>query len=147
MSSRPTKQRFAAHSSVPYHHKQVAHAVGVMLTMPGIPSIYYGTEQGFDGSESYHDYGIEPERTYTDRYIRESMFGSAFGAFETEGCHFFNTSHPTYLRIAAFARIRNRQDNIGKALRRGHHYLRETSFANRSFPQHRSHYLCELTKY
>ncbi|MFQ4144186.1 alpha-amylase family glycosyl hydrolase [Chlorogloeopsis sp. ULAP02] len=133
MSSRPTKQRFAAHSNVPYHYEQVAHAVGVMLTMPGIPSIYYGTEQAFDGSESYHDYGIEPERTYADRYVRESMFGSAFGAFETEGCHFFNTNHPTYLRIAAIARIRNRQDNIGKALRRGHHYLRETSFENHPF--------------
>jgi glycosidase len=133
MVSRPTKERFAAHSNVPNRYEQIAHAVGIMLTMPGIPSIYYGTEQAFDGSETNHDYDIEPERTYADRYIRESMFGSQFGAFETEGCHFFNPNHPTYLRISAIARIRNRPDKIGKALRRGHHYLRETSFANHPF--------------
>jgi len=133
MSSRPGKHRFAAHSDVPNRYTQVAHAVGVMLTMPGTPSIYYGTEQAFDGSESRHDYSIEPEHAYVDRYIREAMFGGKFGAFETEGCHFFNPTHPTYLRIAAIARIRNRQDGVGKALRRGHHYVRETSFCDPPF--------------
>ena len=134
MSSRPRKERFAAHSDqLPHRYEQVAHAVGMMLTMPGIPSIYYGTEQAFDGSEDYHDYSIEPEHAYVDRYIRECMFGGKFGAFGTEGCHFFNPDHPTYLRIAAIARIRNGQDSIGKTLRRGHHYLRETSFCERPF--------------
>lgn len=134
MSSRPRKERFAAHSeSMPHRYEQVAHAVGVMLTMPGIPSIYYGTEQAFDGSQDYHDYSLEPQHEYIDRYIREGMFGGKFGAFGTEGCHFFNPNHPTYLRIAAIARIRNRQDSIGKTLRRGHHYLRETSFCDRPF--------------
>ncbi|WP_230968201.1 hypothetical protein [Nostoc sp. WHI] len=61
------------------------------------------------------------------------MFGGAFGAFQTADCHFFNIDHPTYLRIAAIARIRNSHDKIGKALRRGHHYLRETSFFNYPF--------------
>jgi len=134
MSSRPRKERFAAHSELlPHRYEQVAHAVGVMLTMPGIPSLYYGTEQAFDGSQDYHDYGIEPEHAYIDRYIRECMFGGKFGAFGTEGCHFFDPNHPTYLRIAAIARLRNRQDGIGKTLRRGHHYLRETSFCDRPF--------------
>lgn len=134
MSSRPRKERFAAHSELlPYRYQQVAHAVGVMLTIPGIPSLYYGTEQALDGSQDYHDYGIEPEHAYIDRYIRECMFGGQFGAFGTDGCHFFNPSHPTYLRIAAIARLRNRQDGIGKTLRRGHHYLRETSFCDRPF--------------
>jgi hypothetical protein len=61
------------------------------------------------------------------------MFGGKFGAFGTESCHFFNPDHPTYLRIAAIARIRNRQDAVGKTLRRGHLYLRETSFCDRPF--------------
>ncbi len=61
------------------------------------------------------------------------MFGGKFGAFATEGCHFFNPMHPTYLRIAAIARVRNRQYSIGKTLRRGHHYLRDTSFCDRPF--------------
>jgi hypothetical protein len=134
MSSRPSKERIGANSeAIPHRYERTAHAVGMMLTMPGIPSLYYGTEQALDGSQNYHDYAIEPEHAYIDRYIRECMFGSKFGAFGTEGCHFFNPDHPTYIRIAAIARIRNRQDSVGKTLRRGHLYLRETSFCDRSF--------------
>ena len=134
MSSRPRKERFAAHSEMlPQRYEQAAHAVGMALTMPGIPSIYYGMEQAFNGSQDSHDYSIEPRHEFIDRYIRECMFGGKFGAFETEGCHFFNPDHPTYLRIAAIARIRNRQDCIGKTLRRGHHYPRETSLLDRPF--------------
>jgi glycosidase len=133
MSSRATKARFASCSDVPNLHQQVAHVVGVQMTTPGIPAIYYGTEQAFDGGEDYHDYSIEGRRFAEDRYVREAMHGAAFGAFGTEGCHFFNSSHPTYLRIAAIARLRNGQDRIGKALRRGHLYPRETSFAGRPY--------------
>ena len=134
MSSRPRKERFAAHNEqISHRYEQVAHAVGLVLTLPGIPAIYYGTEQAFDGSQDYHDYGLEPQHEFIDRYIRECMFGGQFGAFETEGCHFFDPEHPTYLRIALIARLRNRQDIIGKTLRRGHHYLRETSFLDRPF--------------
>lgn len=134
MASRPRKERIAAQcKDLPHCYELVAHSVGLMLTMPGIPSIYYGTEQALDGSENYHQYSIEPEHTYIDRYIRECMFGGPFGAYGTSGCHFFNPSHPTYLRIAAITRIRNRSDSIGKALRRGHHYLRETSYCDRPF--------------
>ena len=137
MSSRPRKERFAAHTeSLPNPYAQVAHVVAMQLTMPGIPAIYYGTEQALNGSQDMHDYSIEPEHAYIDRYIRESMFGGSFGAFETTGCHFFNPNHPTYLRIAAVARLRNRTDIIGKTLRRGHHYSRETSFAGYPFAIH-----------
>jgi len=134
MSSRPYKARFASQGEpLASHYHQVAHAVGVLLTLPGIPSIYYGTEQALDGSQAYHDYGIEPEHAYIDRYIRECMFGGKFGAFQTQGCHFFNPNHPTYLRIGAIARLRNRADIVGKTLRRGHHYPRETCFCDRPF--------------
>lgn len=133
MIYRPSKQRFAAHSDVPNLYQQVAHVVGVQLTMPGIPAIYYGTEQAFDGNEGDHDHNVEGGRFAEDRYIREAMFGGAFGAFQTAGCHFFNPDHPTYLRISAIARLRNNHDKIGIALRRGHHYLRETSFCNYPF--------------
>jgi hypothetical protein len=61
------------------------------------------------------------------------MFGGPFGAFETTGCHFFNPNHPTYLRIAAIARLRNRDDVIGRALRMGACYPRETSFCGYPF--------------
>ncbi len=119
------KRRFAAGLGIPTRHEQTAHAVGTMLTTLGIPCVYYGTEQAFDGTQDRHDYTIEPNLNFEDRYIREVMFGGVFGAFGTTGCHFFDPDHPTYLRIAAVARVRNRQDRVGMALRRGRQFLRE----------------------
>ncbi len=127
------KHRFAAHNATADRYQQAAHAVGTQLTTLGVPCIYYGTEQAFDGTEDRHDYAIEPTLSFEDRYIRESMFGGTFGAFETAGCHFFDRDHPTYLRIAAIARIRSGRDNVGLALRRGRQYPRETSFLGRPY--------------
>lgn len=133
-----TKQRFAAHNTIASLAQQVAHAVGFQLTTLGIPCIYYGTEQAFDGSLHDHDTSIEPadehgKIPFDDRYIREAMFGGTFGAFETAGCHFFDTHHPTYIHIAAMGRIRNRKDMTGLALRRGRQYQREISFLGKPF--------------
>ncbi|MFO1113786.1 MAG: alpha-amylase family glycosyl hydrolase [Rhodospirillales bacterium] len=133
MSCRSHKERFAAHNSSPNRYWQVAHVVGVQLTTPGIPLVYYGTEQAFDGSEDSHDYNIEPTRFGEDRYIRECMFGGTFGAFETSGCHFFNPQHPTYLRIRAIARLRSAEDYVGRALRLGFCFPRETAFCGYPF--------------
>src|SRR5262249_21522984 len=61
-------------------------ALGVMAlnaTTLGIPCIYYGTEQLFDG---------EGGGDASDRYIRESMFGATFGPFRSRDRHFFNGS-------------------------------------------------------
>jgi glycosidase len=127
------KHRFAAHNTIPNRYQQVAHAVGTQLTTLGMPCLYYGTEQALDGTQEQHDHSIEPESGFEDRYIRESMFGGTFGAFETAGCHFFDPTHPTYLRIAAISQIRNRGNQIGLALCRGRQYLRETSFWGRPF--------------
>ncbi len=133
MSCRSQKERFGAHNETPHRYWQSAHAVAILLTTPGIPCIYYGTEQAFDGNEGYHDYSIEPSRFGEDRYVREGMFGGSFGAFETTGCHFFNPDHPTYLRIAAIARLRNGNDYIGRTLRLGICYPRETSYCDYPF--------------
>jgi glycosidase len=127
------KARFSAGNTTPERHAQVAHAVGTQFTTLGVPCIYYGTEQAFDGSEARHDFGVEPRLSFEDRYIRESMFGGSFGAFETSGCHFFDPTHPTYRAIAAIAAVRNCPDSIGLALRRGRQYPRETSFLGRPF--------------
>lgn len=133
MSSRARKERFAAHGDAPHVYFQAAHVVGVQMMTLGIPAIYCGTEQVFDSSEASHDYDIESQRYAEDRYVRESMHGRNFGAFETEGCHFFNPEHPTYLRIAALTRLRSRSDQIGIALPHGHPYLRETSHSGFPF--------------
>lgn len=131
------KRRFSAGNSSSSRDLQAACAVGVQLTTLGIPCIYYGTEQALDGSTDLHDREIEPlvdgKVPFEDRYIRESLFGSDFGAFETEGCHFFDPSHPAYLRIAAIARLRSRKDGVGLALRRGRQYPREISIGGAPF--------------
>jgi glycosidase len=133
MACRPRKERFAAHNDTPHRAWQSAHAVGVLLTVPGIPCIYYGTEQSLAGSEADHDYSIEPQRFGEDRYIRECMFGGPFGAAGTTGCHFFNPDHPTYLRIGAIARLRKAEDYVGRTLRMGICYPRETSFCGHPY--------------
>ena len=131
MVGRAGKHRFSAHNQIPTRFEQVAHTVGAQLTTLGVPCIYYGTEQAFDGTEARGD--PQQDGGFEDRYIREAMFGGAFGAFETQGCHFFNPEQPTYLRIAAIARIRNQPDQVGQALRRGRQYQRQTAFQGANF--------------
>jgi glycosidase len=103
---------------------QAVLGIGYLLTVPGIPAIYYGTEQGFDG-------GSVPG-SWNDTYIRENMFGGTWGAFGTTGRHFFNIDHPLYILITRIARLRASEP----ALRYGRFYFREVSDngANFSFP-------------
>lgn len=91
--------------------EQAVLAVGYLLTSQGIPCIYYGTEQGFDGGGS------------SDSHVRECMFGGKWGAFDTTGVHFFNEQHQIYQGIRAIAGIRAQES----ALRYGRQYFRETS--------------------
>ena len=93
------------------HQRQAVLATGYLLTSQGIPCIYYGTEQGFDGGGDH------------DSYVRECMFGGKWGAFETTGHHFFHPAHPNYQSIAEIAAIRSREP----ALRYGRQYFREVS--------------------
>ncbi|MBT9100230.1 hypothetical protein KFZ76_21235 [Methylovulum psychrotolerans] len=105
------KARFCADAD---KAKFVLNALALNIFTLGIPCIYYGTEQGFNG---HGDGGG------ADRYIREAMFGGAFGAFESKGVHFFNEANPIYAEFAKLARIRAEYP----ALRRGRQYLRPIS--------------------
>ena len=80
-------------------------------TTLGIPCIYYGTEQCFDG------------RGGNDRYIREAMFGGSFGAFRSADRHCFNETTSTYVELAAVLAVRQQEP----ALRSGRQYLRPIS--------------------
>ena len=80
-------------------------------TTLGIPCIYYGSEQEFDGQGD------------SDRYIREAMFGGAFGAFRSHGRHCFNENQPVYKELAKILALRKQKI----ALRRGRQYLRAIS--------------------
>jgi len=89
-------------------------AIATNLMTLGIPCIYYGSEQKFDGNGSGDG---------SDEYIREDMFGGAFGAFRSKGRHFFDVSSDVYKAVAAITAIRRK--NI--TLRRGRQYLRDIS--------------------
>ncbi len=85
--------------------------LGLNLTTMGIPCLYYGTEQAFDGAGK------------SDRYLRECMFGGLFGSLQSKGRHFFNEDHEIYRFIADVAALRARY----LALSRGRQYLRQIS--------------------
>jgi glycosidase len=101
-------RRFLAGAEDP---RLAALAIGYLLCNIGIPCIYYGTEQGFDGSGD------------SDAAVREAMFGGQWGAFDTTGVQFFNPDHPIYKTIAGVAAVRRTQPT----LRYGRQYFRQTS--------------------
>ncbi|KAF1995677.1 glycoside hydrolase family 13 protein [Amniculicola lignicola CBS 123094] len=92
-------------------------ALALNLTTLGIPCIYYGTEQLFDGQGD------------NDRYIRETMFGSTFGAFRSEGRHFFGESNSVFKEVGNICALRKKY----AALRRGRQYLRQISHNGKDF--------------
>jgi len=102
------KARFCADAA---GKKLLLNALALNAMTLGIPCIYYGTEQGFDGAGD------------NDRYIREAMFGSAFGAFRSCDRHCFDDDALVYRELAKILTIR--QDKM--VLRRGRQYLREIS--------------------
>ena len=85
--------------------------LGLNLTSMGIPCLYYGSEQAFDGAGD------------NDRYLRECMFGGRFGSLKSTDRHFFNEDHEIYRFIADVMALRSRH----LSLRRGRQYLREIS--------------------
>ena len=87
-----------------------------VLTL-GIPCIYYGSEQALDGAGG------------NDRYIREALFGGAFGAFRSRNRHCFDEAHPVYSELAKLLKVR--AAHIG--LRRGRQYLRPISGNGQDF--------------
>jgi glycosidase len=112
-----SKGRFCANGSA--DAALVASVVGLQATSLGIPCVYYGTEQMFDGEGG------------NDRFIRECMFGGKFGAFRSENRHFFNEDAPAFKAIAAILQIRNDPQQL--VLRRGRQYLRQISVNGTDF--------------
>lgn len=106
------------------YKQQLTLALGYLLTSLGVPSIYYGTEQGFDGGG--------PDL----HYVRECMFGGDWGAFGSSGRAFFDTQHPVYRSIARITGIRRQEP----ALRYGRQYFREisTNGADFTYPANRN---------
>jgi len=102
------KARFCAD---PGADGQVLSALALNTTTLGIPCIYYGTEQLFAGSGP------------SDQFLRETMFGGEYGAFQSRGRHFFREDGAVFTELARILRLRRES----LALRRGRQYLREIS--------------------
>jgi glycosidase len=92
-------------------------ALFLNLMSPGIPCIYYGTEQAFDGSGD------------GDVYVRETMFGGKFGAFRTMNRHFFNDRNPVFTELSKMIEFRKQH----MIVRRGRVYQREISENGQDF--------------
>ena len=93
-------------------------ALALNLLTAGIPCLYYGTEQAFNGADHRTD-----DDSYSDVFLRECMFGGPFGSQQSNNHHFFNEQHPAYQMIHILSDLR--KDHI--ALRRGRQYLRQVS--------------------
>ncbi len=102
------KRRFCADTDA---WKALAGAIALDALSLGIPCLYYGTEQGFDGEGG------------DDRALREAMFGGAYGSFESRDRHFFDEGSWSYRAAAAILRLRGER----RALRKGRQYLRPIS--------------------
>jgi hypothetical protein len=110
-----TKGRFC---SEPPGADLILAALALNICTLGIPCIYYGSEQQFNGSGGNGSPGHA-----ADQYIREAMFGGAFGAFQSRGRHCFNEHGVVYKELATVAKIRGQE----LCLKRGRQYLREIS--------------------
>lgn len=83
--------------------KVVSNALALNLCSLGIPCVYYGTEQYFNGAGD------------GDRYLRECLFGGPFGSCQSRGRHFFDEESAAYRELARLIGVRRRLI----ALRRG----------------------------
>ncbi len=91
--------------------RQVLSALALNATTLGIPCVYYGTEQAFDGGGG------------SDQFLRETMFGGEYGAFQSRQRHFFREDGPVYRELGKVLRVRREK----LPLRRGRQFLREIS--------------------
>jgi hypothetical protein len=106
-----SKARFCADKE---KSKAVLSALALNVMTLGIPCIYYGTEQSFDGHGSGED---------ADRFIREAMFGGEFGSFASRGRHFFDETGTVYEELRKLLQIRS----ADRIYSRGRQYLRPIS--------------------
>ena len=92
--------------------EQIIAGIGFLLCALGTPCIYYGTEQGFDGSGE------------DDSLIREAMF-----SLEDQTTNTLNQSTKIYQAISKIANIRKKNE----VLKFGHMHMRQISTDGKYF--------------
>jgi glycosidase len=90
---------------------QIVLGLGLLFGLPGIPCVYYGTEQGLAGHKT--------NQNKDDSMVREALWGKTGGG-QSIG---FDVSHPLYVALKALGQVRRDQP----ALRYGRYYFRPLS--------------------
>jgi glycosidase len=103
-------QRFNQPSTLP---AQVTMGLAALFCLQGIPAIYYGTEQGLQGT-------IDKNDAHPEQSVREALWGKP-NAFDRQNLF--------YTQIKALSRLREEQP----ALRFGRLYFRQVSGNGRDF--------------
>src|SRR3954452_9019154 len=99
------------------HRDMLAHAM--LLTLRGVPTIYYGDEQGFAGKGADQDARQDMFPSKVGSYNDDPLIGSRGTTAQAN----FNPNHPLYKAIAELARIRTTHP----ALTRGRQVIRYSS--------------------
>jgi glycosidase len=110
-------QRFGF-TGEPQRVDQIALGLLLLFVLPGIPCVYYGTEQGLQG----HKTGALTD----DSMVREALWGKVDVRGARAG---FDIAHPLYTFLRALGAVRATQP----ALRYGRYYFRPISGDGRSF--------------
>ena len=88
----------------------LAHAM--LLTLRGVPTIYYGDEQGFAGKGGDQDSRQDMFASRVASYNEDSLIGSHSTTAEAN----FDTNHPLYREIAELAHIRTTHPALTRGL-------------------------------
>ena len=84
----------------------------MLLTLRGVPTIYYGDEQGFVGKGGDQDARQDMFASSVSSYNGETLLGTA----STTATSNFNPDHPLYQEIATLARIRTSHSALTRGL-------------------------------
>jgi len=96
---------------------QVTMGLGLLFSLQGIPSLYYGTEQGLQGTSNSD--GLPSLDSFES--VREALWGKQPVAFDR--------NHPLYLHIKKLSALRDDEP----AMRYGRIYFREASANGQDF--------------
>jgi glycosidase len=103
-------QRFNRPSTPP---EQITMGLALLFCLQGIPAIYYGTEQGLEGT-------LDKDDQHPEQAVREALWGKP---------NAFDKQSPFYTQIKALGQLREEQP----ALRFGRLYFRQVSGNGRDF--------------
>lgn len=88
----------------------LAHAM--LLTLRGVPTIYYGDEQGFAGKGGDQDSRQDMFASRVGSYNEDSLIGTRSTTAEAN----FDTNHPLYREIAELAHVRTTHPALTRGL-------------------------------